>query len=230
MADRPVIAVILAAGESSRMGGGTPKVLLPIAGKLVLEWSVAAFQSTPDVGSIVVVAHPAHITAVSAVVATVPKVEAVIPGGATRSASVREALKVIAAPGGVVLVHDAARPLITGDSISALVAALDGARAATIAEPARDTILTVDGGHVADIPDRARTWHAQTPQGFSLETLRAAYEASGPDVPDFTDDCSIVRRFLPNVPIAVVAGAGANPKITSASDLPLVEKILADRA
>lgn len=224
----PVTAVVLAAGDGTRMASTTPKVMVDLAGKPVLSWSVDVFERTPEVDTIVVVAHPGMIPEVASLLDGLPKVEAVVPGGSTRSASVLAALNIIATPTGTVLVHDAARPLVELHTISRLISTLKTVEAATVAVPARDTIMQADGDTITDIPDRSRLWHAQTPQGFSLATLRKAYEAAGPD-PDFTDDCGIVRRYMPSVAIHVVPGSDDNIKITVSGDLQIAERSLAHR-
>ncbi len=211
------------------MGSAAPKVLLEIAGRSVLERSVDAFETAPEVDAIVVVAHESLVATVTGLLEDAGKVEAVVPGGATRSASTLAALNVIADETGIVLVHDAARPLITAVTVSALVAALADADAATMAIPADDTILRVQGDRIVDIPARSELWHAQTPQGFRLTTLRAAYASAPRPETDFSDDCGIVRRYLPDVPIRIVPGLEENPKITRPSDISLAEAILAAR-
>lgn len=211
------------------MGSASPKVLLEIAGRSVLERSVDAFEAAPEVDAIVVVAHESLLGMVTALFGD-GKVEEVVPGGATRSASTLAALNVIADETGIVLVHDAARPLITAVTVSTLVAALADADAATIAVPADDTILRVQGDRIVDMPARSELWHAQTPQGFRLTILREAYAAAPHSQTDFSDDCGIVRRYLPAVPIRIVPGLEENPKITRPADISLAEVILAARA
>ena len=180
MVQGPVTAVVLAAGDGTRMASTTPKVMLELAGKPVLSWSVDVFERTPEVDTIVVVAHPGMIPEVVSLLDGLPKVETVVPGGSTRSASVLAALNIITAPTGTVLVHDAARPLVEAHTISRLVSTLRTAKAATVAVPVRDTIVQAEGGTITDILHRSKLWHAQTPQGFRLATLRDAYEAAGP--------------------------------------------------
>lgn len=212
------------------MGSGAPKVLLEIAGRSMLERSVDAFETAAEVDAIVVVAHESLIGRATALLGDAGKVEAVVPGGPTRSASTLAALNVIADETGIVLVHDAARPLVTPTTVSALIAALADADAATIAIPVYDTILRVQSDRIVDIPERSELWHAQTPQGFRLTTLRAAYAAAQHRETDFSDDCGIVRRYLPGVPIRIVPGSEENPKITRPGDISLAEMILAARA
>jgi 2-C-methyl-D-erythritol 4-phosphate cytidylyltransferase len=228
MPTNQVTAVVLAAGESTRMGSRTPKVMARLAGRTVLEWSARAFDQSPDVTSIVIVAPANLIEDITVSLGTVDKVEKVVSGGPTRSASTRAGLNAITNNSdGLVLVHDAARPLVTPPTISKLIDALAAADAATVATPAIDTMLRVSEDTVIDILDRSELWHAQTPQGFRIATLRAAFSAMGGEVPDFTDDCALVRRYLPTTRVAVVPGAADNIKITRPNDLELAESLLA---
>ena len=230
MALPSVTAIVLAAGASIRMGSPTPKVLLRIAGRTILERSVAAFVDCEAVSSLVVVAHPDIEPEITAALDGTGKPLVVVPGGPTRSTSSQAGLDAVAGHVDFVLVHDAARPLVTVEMVGALASRLTdhGASAATVAVRAGDTMLTVHANTVVDIPDRSLLWHAQTPQGFRTVTLRAAYAAAG-DRPDFTDDCGIVRRYLPEVEIGVVEGSSENLKITRSADLAIAESILAAR-
>ena len=229
MPDMPVTAVVLAAGEGTRMTSPTPKVLLEISGRSVLERAVDAFDETPEVDSIVVVAHPDLVPTVAALLQDAPKVAAITPGGLTRAESTRAGLEAIPETDGIVLIHDGARPLVTPDMISRLVGVLTDGEAATVAAPARDTMLRVHDGRVSAVPDRAGLWHAQTPQGFRLSILRAAHEATRGGSEEFTDDCGIVLQHRPNTVIRVVAGSEDNLKITRLADIRLAEAVLAAR-
>ena len=230
--DRPVIAIVLAAGAGSRMGGQTPKQLLVVAGRTLVEHSIAAFDDSPQVSEIVVVAPAAHREAMATLVAGArfAKVTDVVEGGATRDESTRAALAAIGDRDADVLVHDAARPLVAAETIAACVASLDSAEAVVAAIPASDTILTVDAGVVREVPDRDSLWRAQTPQGFRLSVLRRAY-ALAANEPGFaaTDNCGVVRRFLPDVVIRVVPGRADNIKVTSPDDLVVAEALLHQR-
>ena len=225
-----VVAILLAAGESRRMGSTGPKVLADLAGEPVLERAITAFEVAEAVKSIVVVSHADIFDRVSTLVGSFAKVDAVVAGGSTRTQSTLAGLEAIEAEfDGRVLVHDAARPLVQTATIEALVAQLATADAATIATPATDTMLSVTDGAVTDVPDRTQLWHAQTPQGFRIATLRAAYVAMGSELQDFSDDCGLVRRYLPETRIAVVSGAADNMKITELGDLELAAGLLARR-
>jgi 2-C-methyl-D-erythritol 4-phosphate cytidylyltransferase len=119
---------------------------------------------------------------------------------------------------------------VTIATIEALVAQLATADAATVATPATDTMLSVADGAVTGVPDRTQLWHAQTPQGFRIATLRAAYVAMGSELQDFSDECGLVRRYLLKTRIAIVPGAPDNIKITEPGDLELAAGLLARRA
>ena len=228
MLDRPVTALLLAAGRGARMATPQNKVIMGVAGKPILEWSLLAFEAAPRVDDIIIVSHAELVASAEAIVAERTRSVTVIIGGETRSASTLAGLNAIAGDRGTVLVHDAARPLVTPAEISRLIDALSEDDAATLAVPARDTMLLADGNHVAGIPSRAEMWHAQTPQGFSLSILREAFAADG-GINEFTDECSIVSRYLPDVPIRIVAGSEDNLKITHPGDLAIAENILTDR-
>ena len=124
--------------------------------------------------------------------------------------------------------HDAARPCVGADVISNVVGALAEFSAATAAVATTDTILeATDNGVVASIPSRARLRNVQTPQGFRLSVIRRAYEAGLAD-PEFvtTDDCGVVARYCPDVPIRIVNGNRNNIKLTYSEDLRTIERLL----
>lgn len=230
-ASRTVVAVILAAGRGERFGAATPKQLLPLAGKPMVCWSVDAFAAVDAVDAILVVTAADQVDTVAE---TLDR-RTVIAGGRERHDSVRNALAHLAGTGRdddtVVLIHDAARPLIDTATIDATIAAIvAGAEAVGVGVPASDTIFEVEGHTIVAIPDRARLWQAQTPQGFRLGTLRAAHEAATAD-PDFspTDDCGVVARYLPDTPITVVRGTRENLKVTHPHDLAVAAALLHQR-
>ena len=225
------VAVLLAGGTGTRIGAGVPKQLIPLAGRPMLEHSLATFAEHPGIDEIVVMMEPDSIDAARSLASAYPKVSRVLPGGATRSESTVLALDVLADPDSLVLFHDAARPLVTGRMISDCLTALETSSAVGTVLPSADTIWTVDGdGALAGIPPRAGLRRVQTPQGFRVGTLRAAYDLALAD-PDFeaTDDCAVVFRYTPEVPIALVAGDDSNLKVTEPIDLVIAERLLAQR-
>ena len=123
--------------------------------------------------------------------------------------------------------HDAARPLVTPRIIDDITSALHDHDAVTVALPSADTIIEVDGEFIENIPDRSRLRRVQTPQAFKIATIRQAYDNALKD-PDFkvTDDCGVVRKYLPDTPIYVVEGAECNMKLTYQEDTELLETYL----
>jgi len=226
------IGVILAGGIGSRLGGGVPKQLLPLAGKPLMEHSVAAFQESGGIDEIVIVMQPDYLPQAETMAARYQKITKVLPGGASRTGSTLAALEHLRsmAPATKVLIHDAARPLVTAQIIEAVLAALDTHDAASVAVPSHDTIFEVgDDGHVTSVLARQRLRRVQTPQGFRLGTISRAYgqALADPGFDQATDDCSVVLCYLPEVPIAVIDGSDANIKVTTAQDFSLAEHLLA---
>lgn len=237
----PVVAVVLAAGFGTRFDPDNPKQLVSVGGKAIVAWSIEAFESDPRVSDIVVVVNPRVRSAVEALVdeAGYPKVRLIIDGGAERVDSTMAALDALAANGipgdAKVLIHDAVRPFVLRSSIDGCIDALDEYHAATVAVASTDTVLlTRDLGDrkvVASVPERPDTFRAQTPQAFRFATIRFAYEKASAD-PDFhpTDDTRVVVDYLPDEPVAIVAGSETNLKVTTLADLPIAERIAQDAA
>ncbi|WP_017595052.1 IspD/TarI family cytidylyltransferase [Nocardiopsis potens] len=231
-----VTAAILAGGVGARMGGPLPKQLLPLAGRPIIEHSIAAFEAAPEVDEIVVFMVPEHLSEVERIVkgSGAAKVSAVLPGGATRTESSTAALRAVAArgDGDLLLIHDAVRPLVARATIGAVVEALAGAGAVGVGVPSSDTVVRVaaaPGGTevIAEVPPRSELRRMQTPQGFRLGVLRRAYELALAD-PELvaTDDCGVVLRYLPGEPVRIVAGTESNIKITHPGDVEVAEALL----
>jgi ribitol-5-phosphate 2-dehydrogenase (NADP+) / D-ribitol-5-phosphate cytidylyltransferase len=223
------VGVVLAGGSGSRVGGEIPKQLLEIAGKSVLEHSVAAMDGAPEIDEVLVVMHPDFIGEAEKVVSSglYRKVSQLLAGGAGRSDTTRIAIAALGSEECNVLLHDAVRPLVSLRIIADTVDALRRYRAVDVAVPSADTILVVDDGVISDIPSRHRLWRAQTPQGFRLSVIRKAYELAGQD-PAFhaTDDCGVVLKYLPDEPIGIVEGSDKNIKITHPVDLFIADNLL----
>ncbi|MFD0685398.1 2-C-methyl-D-erythritol 4-phosphate cytidylyltransferase [Actinomadura fibrosa] len=222
------VAVVLAGGTGERMGAGRPKQLMEVGGRTILARAIAAFDAHPGVGEVVVVMAAGHLRAAAAVAAPFRKVTAVIEGGETRTASTVAALGALdGRPDGIrVLFHDAARPFVDAAVIDRVLGALDGHDAVAVGVPASDTMVVVEDGLVVSMPPRATMSRFQTPQGFRLGTVRKAYELALAD-PELraTDDCGIVHRYLPDVPIRVVAGSERNLKVTQPLDVVVAEHL-----
>jgi 2-C-methyl-D-erythritol 4-phosphate cytidylyltransferase len=228
------IAVLLAGGTGTRVGAALPKQLLEVAGRPILEHSIAAFDSHPDVDEVIVLMAAGHLEAVRALVRAggYEKVTAVLEGAPTRSGTTMRALDAINDREGKVLLHDAVRPLVTARIISDCAAGLDTHGAVDVAIPSSDTIIEVSpDSTVRAVPRRADLRRVQTPQGFRLPVIREAYARARRD-PAFeaTDDCTVVLRYLPEVPILVVPGDERNLKVTGPTDVHLAEQLLRLRA
>lgn len=215
------IAVILAAGTGSRAGAGEPKQfrLLP-NGKTVIETCVAAFEG--EVDSICVVTHPDYLERTRTLLGSEVML---IPGGKERWESSWNAIKAISSQLPILgdsnlLIHDCARPFVSRDIIRHVCQALETHEAVTVAVPATDTLYIIQDNSVAAIPPRTDYMRAQTPQAFRLPLIRRAYELAlqAPDGVEATDDCGIVKRYLPQQEIFIVQGEEANKKLTFASD------------
>ncbi|MEU4350108.1 2-C-methyl-D-erythritol 4-phosphate cytidylyltransferase [Streptomyces sp. NPDC023838] len=228
-------AVIPAAGRGVRLGPGAPKALRTLNGTPMLIHAVRAMAASRAVSLVVVVAPPDGATEVKNLLAEHALPErtdfVVVPGGETRQESVRLGLDALPQGIDVVLVHDAARPLVPVDTVDAVIEAVrDGAPAVVPALPLADTVKEVepraDGTPepVLATPDRSRLRAVQTPQGFDHATLVRAHESVTGDV---TDDASMVERL--GLKVVVVPGHEEAFKVTRPLDLVLAEAVLARR-
>ena len=224
------VAVVLAGGTGTRLGLGIPKQLLKVAGKSVIEHTITVFETAPEIDEIIVLMAPGHVGPVRQIVenAGFRKVTRVTEGGATRSETTRKALELIGPENCNILFHDAVRPLLTPRIVRECVDALATHSAVDVAIPSADTVVVVDeNDYITDIPVRSRLRRGQTPQAFRSTTIREAYRLACAD-PNFTatDDCGVVLRYLPDVPIRVVAGGEENIKITYPVDIHLADRLL----
>lgn len=234
MTDAPLrtIAVVLAGGTGQRVGLKIPKQLLKIAGKTIIEHTLDVFESAPEIDEIVVLMAAGFTQEVEKIVAKggYRKVSRVLEGGATRTESTARALAALGDEECNVLFHDAVRPLLEHRIITECVEALRTYQAVDVAIPSSDTIVVVRDNVITEIPDRSTLRRGQTPQGFRLSVIRKAYELAAAD-PDFTsgqtatDDCGVVLRYLPEVPIYVVPGSEHNMKVTHPVDVFIADKL-----
>jgi 2-C-methyl-D-erythritol 4-phosphate cytidylyltransferase len=225
------IALILAAGAGERFGAGRPKALVELAGRPLLQWSVDLLREVAQIERIVV-ALPRGVEAPAGVTG--------VEGGAVRSESVRRALAAAGIGAGaardgdddaLVLVHDAARPLVTVALVHATIRALetderlDGAIAAA---PMTDTVKRVgEDGVVRETLDRRELWAVQTPQVFRRGALERALDVPGEVLAQATDDAWLIERAGGRV--GVVESSRENLKITTPHDLVVAEMLLASR-
>lgn len=225
------VAVVLAGGIGSRMGGDKPKQFMLLDGRCVIEYSIDVFDRCAGVDEVVVVVHPLWMDFMRQIVSrnNWMKVSRLVEGGSERYLSSVNALEACQGyPDDVNMIfHDAARPWLSDGLIDNVLTALVDHVAVGVAVPSTDTVWEVAGGmsgstagSVVNIPDRRTMWRAQTPQAFRLSVIRDAYRKALAD-PLFssTDDCGVVKRYAPEVDIHVVMGSEQNKKITFAGDL-----------
>lgn len=223
------IAIILAGGTGKRMGSDIPKQFFELDGKTVIEHSIDAFEQADGIDEITVVVHPSWMEHMKHIASNREwkKLTHILEGGEERYFS---SLNAIAAhldyPDDTNLImHDAARPWITQDIICRVLKAMEEHEAVGVGVPSTDTVWEVrrelSGEHfVTRIPERKRMWRAQTPQAFRLPVIRDAYQRALQD-PNFTatDDCGVVRQYMPETKIYLVEGEEQNRKITFKEDI-----------
>jgi 2-C-methyl-D-erythritol 4-phosphate cytidylyltransferase/2-C-methyl-D-erythritol 2,4-cyclodiphosphate synthase len=223
------VAIIPAAGSGSRFGGQRPKQFIEIAGAPLIIHTLRRFDACRDIGGIIVALHPSEIDAFEQLLKSsgLQKTIRLVSGGAQRSDSILNALE--AAKDWhpeLVAVHDAVRPFVTPEQISAVLMRAGEIGAAILALPVTDTIKEVEGGLIRRTIDRRRIWRAQTPQAFRYELLmqaNAEARAAGLTPSITTDDSLLVESI--GLPVAVVEGSAHNIKITTREDLVLAERL-----
>jgi 2-C-methyl-D-erythritol 4-phosphate cytidylyltransferase len=216
------VALIVAAGSGERLRAGRPKALVELGGRPLLEWSIEALRELEGLRRIVVAMPPG---------AQPPEGVVAVDGGASRSESVRRALAA-AGEGDPVLVHDAARPLVTVALAESVIAKLAGdadADAAIAALPVTDTVKRVDRtGAVCETLERSELWAVQTPQVFRRAALERALDVSAEQLAGATDDAWLIERGGGKV--LVVRADEQNLKVTTPIDLQIAELLLAGRS
>ena len=223
------LAVILAgAGEGSRMGSLGPKLLIPIGGRPALERVLDAFLEVESVGEIVAVVPKALLKSAQKTVASRPNPRGaslhVVPGGETRTDSVRLGLEALTSALPYVAVHDVARVNVSPELIERVLRAARESGAAIPASPLRDSVKEVASGRVVRSVDRERLHAVQTPQIFSHDILARAHAAAAEERAAATDDAMLVERI--GQEIAVVSGEPSNLKLTEPGDLALLEALI----
>ena len=216
------VAVILGAGNGTRMGIDKSKMLREIGGKTVIERSVAAFSDMPEIDEIIVVCRECDVDLFSQLI-TDEDVSFVI-GGETRQQSVMNAVETIDECD-YIIIHDGARPLVTQKAIINTLDKAQECRAAATGVTVKDTIKVVDDNlAIVDTPDRSRLISIQTPQIFDFGLYKEALKKAQADSKDYTDDCQLVENL--GTKVYAVQGDYDNIKITTKSDIPLAENIL----
>lgn len=222
------IAIILAGGVGSRLGMSTPKQFFKVAGKMVVEHTIDVFERNQHIDEIAIVSNPALVADFENIVLRNKwrKVKKILKGGAERYYSSLSAITAYQNEDANLIFHDAVRPLVSQRIIDDVVKALDTHRAVNVAVPSADTIIEVDGDFITNIPDRSRLRRGQTPQAFDRQLISDAYDKALND-PNFrtTDDCGVVRTYLPEEPIFVVRGEESNMKLTYREDTYMMDKL-----
>ncbi|MFO7757499.1 MAG: bifunctional 2-C-methyl-D-erythritol 4-phosphate cytidylyltransferase/2-C-methyl-D-erythritol 2,4-cyclodiphosphate synthase [Roseovarius sp.] len=212
-------ALIVAAGSGTRAGGALPKQWQSLLGRRVIDWTLDAFLAVPEITAITVVVHPDAV----ARIAPHPRIR-VVPGGATRAASVRAGLDAMAAdPPDHVLIHDAARCCTQPAYIAYILNALQTGETMAVAPalPVTDALWTAEAGRVTGTRDRAGLYRAQTPQAFDFRAILDAHRAQDSDAAD-----DVAVAITAGIDVAIADGDEDNLKITHAADFARATRIL----
>lgn len=223
---------MLAGGVGARVGLDVPKQLIKIAGRTIIEHTIQALDACALIDEIFVMMTPSHLDAVRAIVkgGGYSKVTKILEGGTTRNESTANALAALPDGECNVLFHDAVRPLVSERILRDCIEALNEYGAVDTAIPSADTVIQVAPAgrldRITDVLVRDQLRRGQTPQAFRASVLKEAYRLAADD-PGFTatDDCTVVLRYLPDVPIAVVPGDDRNMKITEPIDVYIADKL-----
>lgn len=221
-------ALVMPAAGTGRRLGGVYKPFVELAGRPLLAHTLKPFLADPRVVLAVLAVPPDVLAAPPGWLAALAPRVRLVEGGTERGDSVRLALAAVPDDIDVVLVHDAARPLVTADIVDRAIRSAAAGESVITAIPATDTVQRVDAdGRIVETPDRSTLWLAQTPQAFPREVVVLAYEAAREAGTTATDDAAIVLRR--GVPVRVIEGDAANLKITVPADLALAEALLRAR-
>ncbi|MBU0633342.1 2-C-methyl-D-erythritol 4-phosphate cytidylyltransferase [bacterium] len=226
------VAVILAAGSGKRFGSETPKQYIRLGGKKIIEYTIAEFEKNRLIDEICLVINFDYKEDIQALIDEngFAKVTKIISGGEERYDSSYNAIKAYESEDDVNLIfHDGVRPFVSQEIINNSIKALEQYNAVDVAIESADTIIKIDAHDTIDsIPKRAELRRGQTPQAFKLTTIKQAHDIarSSSEKIEFTDDCGMVVKYIPDEKVYVVNGESANIKITHKEDLLLAEKLL----
>jgi len=223
-----VAAIVVAAGKGTRFSSKTLKPLAKLEGQAVIMHSLAVLNRHPDIKEIIVVVNSHNRGGIFKAIhkSAIKKVKALVLGGARRQDSVAHGLKAVSKEAGFVLIHDAARPLIEGNKISAAIDAAKKSGGAILGVPVKDTVKAIDKKNfVKKNIDRSNLWAIQTPQVFKKELILKAYKKFAKTT--VTDDASLVEKLGKKV--SVVFGSYDNIKITTPEDLLIAQAIIKSR-
>jgi 2-C-methyl-D-erythritol 4-phosphate cytidylyltransferase len=224
------VAIVVAAGQGSRMGGDRPKQFLELCGIPIIIHTLKQFEQCRAIDQIIAVVPAGEGEGLLALASKyeIKKLASVVDGGATRTESVLRGLSAVDAATEIVAVHDGVRPLVTSEEIERTVKAARDHGAAILVAPETDTLKEVENGRIVGTMDRAGVRRALTPQCFRYDILRRAYEQLHEIPGEVTDDSMLVERL--GVPVVAVAGSARNIKITQPEDFVFAEGILRQRS
>ena len=221
------VAIIVAAGQGSRMGGERAKQFLELAGIPIIVHTIRAFDQCEAINEIVVVLIASEAAGFLELAGKygLRKLTKVVPGGLTRAESVRNGLQAVRpATAEIVAIHDGVRPFVTSSEIMSTINAAHENGAAILVGPVTDTIKEVNGELVVATLERAKLRRALTPQCFRYSLLWPAYEQADVNDPALTDESVLMERL--GIEVAVVQGSSRNIKITTPDDLIIAEALI----
>lgn len=222
-----VAAVIVAAGSGERFGRAD-KVMVEIAGRPAIRWVLDAMEESGVISQIVIVAgsHTQEMLGeVAADLANDIRVD-VVAGGSDRQSSMANGVRACEGAD-IVVVHDAARPLITPEDIRRVIGTANDDHGAILAAPVTDTIKRVRAGEIAETIDRRELWGAQTPQAFRAAHMQAICARVRAGEGSFTDEASIAEAL--GIPVAIVPASAPNPKLTHQDEVVVVDALMRQR-
>lgn len=224
-ANTPTSAILVCAGNASRMGG-INKILMPLGDSNVVGHSMLAFEQSPDIIEIIVVTKEEYFPSVREVAETlgIKKLAHVTTGGSTRQQSVMQGLRLVSKDSQYIAIHDGARPLVRPEHIAKVIRDASVFGGATLGVPVKDTIKVVDDGLITDTPHRPSLWITQTPQVFRKRLYFEAVDFATEHGLDFTDDCQLVEAIGGKV--YMTEGSYTNIKITTPEDRAIAEVLL----
>ncbi len=210
------------------MGATKNKLLLPLAGRPVLAWTLESALAADSIGWIGIVGQPIDKNEIMKIVNKRQKAVVWIDGGSTRQESVNRGLTALPLDADYVLIHDGARCLVEPELFNRCSDLLLGGEAVIAASPVTDTIKKVDeNGFIINTPDRSELWGAQTPQGFSVSELKKGHALAIKQGLTVTDDASLYEKL--GWPVKVINSGPSNIKVTTPFDLIVAEAIIAER-
>ena len=217
--------LIAAAGSGSRMGADRNKLLLKIAGKTVLEWTLKAAFASKTINWIGIIGQPKDKSSICSIIHNSVKPVEWIRGGATRQQSVQLGLSALPDDAQSVLIHDGARCLVNPLVFDEIAKIVSNGQAVIAASQVTDTIKKVDkNGKIIDSPRRSDLWSAQTPQAFPVDKLKYAHTEAIAKEWNVTDDASLFERL--GMPVKIYDAGPSNIKVTTPFDLVIAESLL----